>query len=110
MASSTEGRRLARCSETLPQCDDLLPPVKTENSNQDKSGAPSGQLRKSDQSFSVASFAMPLPTGLCFLRCAAQSTLGGLFGVAGKSFANVSPFRVMVICSPCSIHLASRAK
>ena len=39
-----EGRRLARCSETPPQCDDLLPPVKTENSSRDKSGAPSGQF------------------------------------------------------------------
>ena len=58
----------ARCSETRPQCADLLPPVKTENSSRDKSGAPSGQSRKSDQSFSVASFDMPLPTGLCFLK------------------------------------------
>src|SRR6266536_805413 len=87
----------------------LSQPTRRESWSLDRPRPPF-QSRKSDQSFSVASFEIPLPSGLGLAKRAAQSILRGFSGIAGERVAKVSPLRVIVICSPCSIHFARLAK
>jgi len=51
-----------------------------------------------------------VPTALYRLDRATQSGLGEGFGLAGERVAKIAPLRVIVTCSPSSIHLDMAAK